>query len=973
VAAGGLHLGRTAISKLRLSLAASAVGLVLVAPAASAPATPVPVGPPDGIEVTFLPTVAWNPVSGADHYIVEFGADPSFNPALFTISTKNTRAVPDKTVPNGTYYWRVQAFDSGGMGSPWSPPMAVEKNWAGNTSLTQPADGATISYPADPLVLRWTAVQGAAKYRVSIAADPALASIVGDGNPFEVQAINLAPNLLLPANTYYWAVTPLDAQGNPGERSPVRSFTWEWPSTTTPDVNDLVPATEHYDPQFTWDAIPGAAHYDVEVNSSSDFATGSKVCCTDQTIATTLTPLEVFANNTYYWRVRAIDQDGNAGVWNEGPSFVKTFDNYPDLSELSIKNLHMRDAADPGTDLDAAAGYQTDDPILTWDPVPGAASYEVDVVPVVTGDCDWTASTFDRWTVKTATNSWTPLASGLLATAPYPPPAGMTPSKDINALVPGESYCARVRARSGRVSLSTVIWGDHTYLDDGTGSAFTFVDFPAGGACSPSCNANYLGSDDYTLPARGETVGENPLFTWNPIAGKQSYWVIVAKDPSFTTIVDYAITRIPAYAVRTASAPRTYADETTLYYWVVLPATGTNGSGAPGNPALGAYANFQKQTTPPDLLAPAEGSSFPTQPTFQWTSVLGARRYHLQVAYEPTFGAPVDDIRTSSTSYTALKTYNSATTIYWRVQPEDENNIGLTWSATGTFQVALPAPTIDPSGLGTSDNLPVVFWSAVPGAVDYELQVQDADGDHNEFTGFPSHAASWAKMTGAGILTLRVRAHFPKSNSSATTAGPWSDPEDFIHTMHEPQNASEEVAQNRLALSWDAKTGMKQYRVQISARQDFSPYIESKNTDNPSFAPTLSSLTYKNGGTMYWRVAAIDSDSHLGDFTGIRSFDFPGVTTPSTTLSKFKLTSAGYLVKGRRRYITIYVKNLSTLAAVSGATVRASGVGVLSTKVTGAGGSVRFYLKPTRLGTVTFRVSKSGFTTAFLYRKVRAS
>ena len=43
-------------------------------------------------------------------------------------------------------------------------------------------------------------------------------------------------------------------------------------------------------------------------------------------------------------------------------------------------------------------------------------------------------------------------------------------------------------------------------------------------------------------------------------------------------------------------------------------------------------------------------------------------------------GAPVDDIRTSSTSYTALKTYNSATTIYWRVQPEDENNIGLTWS-----------------------------------------------------------------------------------------------------------------------------------------------------------------------------------------------------------------------------------------------------------------------------------------------------
>src|SRR5438093_9993734 len=66
---GVFILGRTTISKLRLFAAASAVGLVLVAPAASAPATPVPVGPPDGFEVTFLPTVSWNAVGGADHYI----------------------------------------------------------------------------------------------------------------------------------------------------------------------------------------------------------------------------------------------------------------------------------------------------------------------------------------------------------------------------------------------------------------------------------------------------------------------------------------------------------------------------------------------------------------------------------------------------------------------------------------------------------------------------------------------------------------------------------------------------------------------------------------------------------------------------------------------------------------------------------------------------------------------------------------
>ena len=149
------------------------------------------------------------------------------------------------------------------------------------------------------------------------------------GDPYEVQALNLVPNMLLPQNTYYWAVTPLDAQGNPGERSQIRSFSWEWPSTTTPAYVDLNDTSELFDPQFSWDLVPGAARYEVEVNSDVNFDPASKVCCSDKPISTTLTPLEVFANNTYYWRVRAIDRDGNAGVWNEGEPFVKRFDNYP--------------------------------------------------------------------------------------------------------------------------------------------------------------------------------------------------------------------------------------------------------------------------------------------------------------------------------------------------------------------------------------------------------------------------------------------------------------------------------------------------------------------------------------------------------------------------------------------------------------------------------------------------------------------
>ena len=163
---------------------------------------------------------------------------------------------------------------------------------------------------------------------------------------------------------------------------PVASFSWLWPSTTVTHLVDLNAAPEVFDPQFSSGPVPGAARYEVEVNSSSDFAPGSKVCCTDTTIATSLSPTEVFEDNVYYWRVRALDPDGNAGVWNAGGSFLKTFDKVaaPGMTAPSIKNLRMRDnLTDPGVDQDLLTpGYQTQVPMVTWDAVPGAASYDVE-------------------------------------------------------------------------------------------------------------------------------------------------------------------------------------------------------------------------------------------------------------------------------------------------------------------------------------------------------------------------------------------------------------------------------------------------------------------------------------------------------------------------------------------------------------------------------------------------------------------
>jgi hypothetical protein len=200
-----------------------------------------------------------------------------------------------------------------------------------------------------------------------------------------------------------------------------------------------------------------------------------------------------------------------------------------------------------------------------------------------------------------------------------------------------------------------------------------------------------------------------PVFTWNPIPGAMSYFVVVAKDPFFTTIADYAYTRVTAFAPRTGSQTKGYADETSDYYWAVLPASLETGHGVSTDPVLANPQSFVKQATPPSLLGPTSGVVVSSAATvFHWTPVFAARRYRLQVSDDPTFANVIQEqsaltngAATDSSAYTSSTAYPTGKTLYWRVQAEAENGtsgfVGLRWSTTGTFQRAAGA------GGGTAD------------------------------------------------------------------------------------------------------------------------------------------------------------------------------------------------------------------------------------------------------------------------------
>jgi hypothetical protein len=971
-------------SKLRIALGVLAVGLVAIAPAGGALVAPAPVGPSDGVAVDSLPAFRWNPVTGADHYEFELAADPGFNSTHTLVSTKNTRAALKKVLPNGTYFWRVRAVTAAGALGTWSSPRSLEMAWTARPSLLKPDDGSTISYPADALTLRWEPTPGAAKYLVRIATDPALGSLVWDGKPIETAATNFALSKPLSPGTYYWGITPLDPDGHTGTPSTVASFNWVWPSTTSLAVNDLVEAPEVFDPQLSWDPVPGASGYEVEVNTASapDWPSSSKVCCNPLSFSTDATTLgtsfspRVQLNNedTYRWRVRALDAGGNAGVWNEGPTFEKPFDSPPAVTPPAVKNLHMRDnLGDPATDSDMGSTVlDTAAPVVVWDPVPNASSYEVNVAAHNGTGCDWATA---PWVKKTATTAWTPLGWGNTAT-----PAGYgAPSTDIaTGLVPGTEYCVRVRAvdRASTIDGPTV-FGEWTYLHGNGQPAFRWSGPQQAGPCNP-CT---MTSGNYVAPSTAANIGRMPLFTWKPIAGAESYFVVVARNQGLTNVVDFAFTRIPAYAPRKTAQTIGYEDNATLY-WAVIPADFAYGGGTYSEGTQNFPQVFAKQSLPPVLVSPNGGAAVNTPATtFRWNPVSeGVRSYRLQVAQDATFSTPIDDILTDSTAYTSNRTYPSDRTLYWRVRAEAEdssNFVALPWSASGTFRKQLPRPIWDTNNPPSGAGLPVLSWNPVPGAVSYDVQVEEADGDRREYTGFPTHAVSFRQFTGVGVTKVWVRANFP-TDTLGVVHGPFSaEFWSYAHTIPEPANPTHEAGANRLLLAWNPRPAADEYRVQISQRPDFATTVETGTTQTTAYAPLLTTLPYTNGGSFWWRVAMVDADRNVGDYTAARSFTLPKTSTspvapPTTTRSRFNIAVSGWPALRRYRTITLSVRNHLN-KPVYRAAVRVSGAGVgARTKYTSRYGKVAFRLRATRYPSfLTFRITKPGYYAKTVIRPVR--
>ena len=264
-------------------------GLFLVPVASAGVKPPGALVPASLVKVDRMPVFTWAPVKGADHYEFQMAADKGFNSTVVERQgvDQEHRGDLSTSLINGTYYWRVRSVTADNKPSVWTKTRTLALKWAPVTNITTPADGAAFitpsTQPSDALILRWAPMSGAAQYAVTIAADPVLTTVItSGGNPEVIDGTAYTVNGDVPDGTYFWSVTPIDAEGHKGLPSPVRSFVVHWnASAGTPIVTDLSPDPELMDPLFSWGTVLGASSYEVEISTSSDFAPGSKVVGAD--------------------------------------------------------------------------------------------------------------------------------------------------------------------------------------------------------------------------------------------------------------------------------------------------------------------------------------------------------------------------------------------------------------------------------------------------------------------------------------------------------------------------------------------------------------------------------------------------------------------------------------------------------------------------------------------------------------------
>ena len=436
--------------------------------------------------------------------------------------------------------------------------------------------------------LKWKAVSGAAKYEVYRARSKS-----GDYIKYATVTGTSYTNTSYIENgtTYYYKVRALDANGTAGAWSSVVSVTYKQ-TLSAPTVTGGNDSQGR--PTLTWNAVSGAAKYEVYRARSKD---GDYIKYSTQTSTGYTNSAYLTSGSTYYYKVRALDANGTAGAWS---SIVAV--TYQPKQTLSAP------AVTGGNDSQGR-------PTLKWKAVTGAAKYEVYRARSLNGDyIKYSTVTGTSYTntsyiengntyyykvraldANGTAGAWSSIVSvtyraASTGTLSAPTVTGGNDSQGRPTLkwnaVSGAAKYEVYRARSlngDYIKYSTVTGTSYTntsYIENGNTYYYKVRALDANGtagAWSSIVSVTYRAASTGTLPAPAVTGGNDsqgrPTLKWNAVTGAAKYEVYRARSRSGDYIKYSTVTG-------TSYTNTSYIEDGNTYYYKVraLDANGTAGA-----------------------------------------------------------------------------------------------------------------------------------------------------------------------------------------------------------------------------------------------------------------------------------------------------------------------------------------------------------------------------------------------------------
>ncbi|HEY3437972.1 MAG TPA: Ig-like domain repeat protein, partial [Actinotalea sp.] len=891
-----LALRRSAALLVAALLGTSLFTVVDPTPAYAVPpaAAPVLVAPVSPYEGPGNPVLSWQPVAGATKYRVEVSASGTFSPTVYTIDTYALHATPPTELPLGTLYWRVAGLNGSELG-----PYATEsfvKTAAAAPDAVAPADGASLSYPADAPVLRWGVLAGMKGYEVQL----------DDANDFigatTVTTVNTALAITAPVTlgkTWYWRVRGTTATtGVTTAWSTTRSFSLTWGDFAGKPVllseGVQAPVGEVQDVVFTWTGsglpggmaagVLGARSYQLQVSANGDWANG---VVTDVTVkGTQFSPASTYPAGSYFWRVRAIATGptlpAQTGPWSDERQFTRAWSSKPSLTypiggaEVSKTGLRFE-----------------------WTGVAHAAYYEVRI----STDQNFVAAVTTCYTLH---RSLTPHDANAL-------PAGTIGTDCDVEFNPGLTYYWQVRGVDTPPTGSTPVFGVWANRE-----SFVF--------------------DQSTVtlisPVAGETVTA-PVLRWAPLAGYHKYLVTLIKDGTKTTTgTTYSTSWSPTTTTANLGAGS--------YEWFVQ-GVSPGGIKTPspffgrGTFTVAAPTSTATQFAPGDLTTSFGGQN-QDMPSMRWTEIQNA-------AYYRVFYAQI-----GSSTYVELTRAGDKLPQAAFTYPGGNTALPLNHQETlpdGTWSWVVQAFSVDNALLAMSD--PAIFTLAPSQFVSYVAPALGATGSD-----VPEMRWNPAVDGYEYIVHIALDPNFTNVIRTYTTQFPALSPREALpdnqagqsyywyvqvckapHSCGPlPQQAYEAGAQNissfrktspapvltapaggatvtgQVAFAWQdyfltdsGAPGAKSYKIEVATDPTFTTIIDTATVDQPYYAPW--SKAYADT-VYYWRVQAIDgsgqaltrSDNGQGALSFQKVSGQPASLTSTVasglpTLSWAPLTQAG--------------------------------------------------------------------------------